>query len=128
VETAAVTQPEGTGPEADRPWERPGAARRDCEPHRGNWLLLLAGLGLLFTLCSLCLAPFTLVSIPLGEVVLYMAQHDLRQMEAGLLDPRGRDVTERAKRWGLTAIVGSLVGLMLLPVAVFLWAYVVSGL
>ena len=25
----------------DRPWERPGAVRRDCEPHRGEMLLLL---------------------------------------------------------------------------------------
>jgi hypothetical protein len=102
--------------------------RRDCEPHRGNWLLLLAGLALLFTLCSLCLVPFTLVSIPLGDAVGRMAQHDLRQMEAGLLDPRGRDVTERAERWGLAAVVCSLVCLMLLPVSVLFWASFVYGL
>jgi hypothetical protein len=29
-----------------RPWEQPGAVRRDCEPHRGPALLLLARVGL----------------------------------------------------------------------------------
>jgi hypothetical protein len=29
----------------DRPWDRPGAVRRDCEPHRGPALRLLGGAG-----------------------------------------------------------------------------------
>src|SRR5262249_7276236 len=41
-----MTGPErhaGLEPKADeRPWEGPGAVRRDCAPHRGSWFVLLA--------------------------------------------------------------------------------------
>jgi hypothetical protein len=37
-----VSEPEDQTVEEPRPWERPGAVRRDCEPHRGDWLQLRA--------------------------------------------------------------------------------------
>lgn len=44
--------------EADvRPWERPGAVRRDCEPHRAGFLRFLACFGLLVGAFSLGLTP-----------------------------------------------------------------------
>ena len=115
-----------TVPDDDRPWERPGALRRDYEPHRGHWLVLLAWLALGFALCSLCLIPFTLFSIPLGAAVARMAGHDLRQMEVGRLDPGGRAVTERADGLGLAALLCSVLGwLLCFPYHLGFWLGVV---
>jgi hypothetical protein len=48
----------------DRPWEQPGALRRDSDPHRGNWLLAAAtaaqvcgGLSLALMIATLYLLP-----------------------------------------------------------------------
>jgi hypothetical protein len=49
-------------PAADpHPWESWGTARRDCAPHRGNWLLLLARLALACAALSLFLTAATLL-------------------------------------------------------------------
>src|SRR5262249_10530030 len=43
-----------------RPWERPGAVRRDCEPDRGQTLLLLGCSALVLGVVGLCILPLAL--------------------------------------------------------------------
>jgi len=88
-----------------RPWELPGAVRRDCEPHRGK---LLVGLGVVIVLLGLgscgC-APIGLVTLPLALGVWRLASADLARMDTGLMDPGGRRLAEQA-RWD--AIAGAV--------------------
>jgi hypothetical protein len=85
----------GHAPHTDepRPWEMPGAVRRDVEPHRGDLLRLLR------TTMMVCavLSPFVLpgaVSLVFGVVVFRMARHDLSRMRAGAMDPAGWEQAE----------------------------------
>ena len=80
----------------DRPWERPGAVRRDAEPDRG---LLLCVLGL----AALVLAPVG--GVVLGAVVWHMANEDMRQMRAGRMHTGGRWDAEHARQFGTSAVV-----------------------
>lgn len=92
------------GPEQGdvRPWEFPGAARRDCEPHRAEQLGRLAdyatGLGLLSVVC--CVPA--MLALPLAFTVLFLAQRDLHRMAAGAMDHEGqhrtREVMDRTWR------------------------------
>jgi hypothetical protein len=91
-----------------RPWERPGAVRRDCEPGRGGWLLLLSGAALACSFSAICLAVPALVGLPLGVAVWSMAGHDLARMRAGLLDPAGRAAAEEARGQAFVAVVMAL--------------------
>ena len=94
-----------TGPELDpaavtddRPWDLPGAARRDCAPHRGNVLALLGQLSLACGLLSCLLGVPALLGLPVSVVTIFLAKHDLYLMWEGTLDPRGRQQTELARR------------------------------
>jgi len=99
-------------PDDDRPWERHGALRRDCEPHRAGQVLRLGNVGLAFG--SVCLAgcllvccspfptlvivlPCSLVGLPCGLTAWVMARRDLRLMTAGMMDPAGLRRTEKAR-------------------------------
>jgi hypothetical protein len=83
-------------PEDDRPWERPGAVRRDVGPHRGDVLLLLARVALVLAACSFCCAPVVLVALPLTVVAYTLAYRDLKRMEAGAMDPAGQAQADQA--------------------------------
>jgi hypothetical protein len=104
------------------PWEEPGAVRRDCEPHRGAWLLLLAWVALF---CALCVTLFnglnvvalvfgfivyglpqllTLVGLPLGAAAWIMARRDLIQMRAGVMDPAGEPSARLARKLGIVSV------------------------
>jgi hypothetical protein len=110
-------------PEDDaRPWESPGALRRDCEPHRGPALLLLAsgaagtcglacplGLGAIVHLAQDPRDPATPViavvtaacaaaAAALAVGVWRAAGRDLALMRAGRKDPGGRRLTAWARR------------------------------
>ena len=50
----------------DRPWERPGAVRRDREPHRGELLKGPGVVSLVSGILSLCLLLPCLMALPLG--------------------------------------------------------------
>src|SRR5690348_3851263 len=91
-------RPEEPEPDSPRPWEQPGAVRRDCEPHRGPLLSRLAVVSVLLGLASLCFVPVGLVAVPLAVGVWCTASGDLARMDAGLMDPEGRRLTEQA-RW-----------------------------
>src|SRR6516165_2275482 len=95
----------------DRPWERPGAVRRDCEPHRAGLLQALGNVGLVFSaaglvaalcLCALplvavvILLPCSLLGVPCGLTARALARRDLLMMRAGLMDRAGIGRTERA--------------------------------
>src|SRR5690242_9130190 len=95
------------------PWERPGCFRRDCEPHRGNFLWWLAFAGLILGI--LALAPEYgwmpgLIGIFLGLCSRYMAKTDLAKMQAGLMDPFGRAVTGSAEDFSNAGLVLSVIG------------------
>jgi hypothetical protein len=105
-----------------RPWEQPGAVRRDREPHRGLWLRLAGGaccLGapLSFGVAGGGLSSFIglpgLLAGAFGGAVWAAARLDLDKMRAGAMDPDGRLQTERAARLGGTALFVSLAGLAL---------------
>ena len=82
------------------PWERPGAMRRDCEPHRGELLARLADLAFILSVCSVFVCMPTFVALPLALTVVLLASRDLDRMAAVQLDRQGehqtRDAMERA--------------------------------
>jgi hypothetical protein len=124
----------------DRPWEQPGATRRDWEPHRGR---LVKGLGTVSLLCglgaaSLFCSPLAglgvarlpsvgivagLAAVGLGAAAVVMGRSDLRAMRVNLVDPGGRLRTRAGLFFGL---VGATVGGFALLVGLrFLAAHVV---
>jgi hypothetical protein len=116
------------GPELceERPWGGPGNPRRDCLPHRGNWLMRLASVTMACGILSFLLFLPVLVGIPLGIATIDMARRDLKQMDAGSLDPQGRKFTSKALR---RAGVGALLNILgLVPIAIILswvWGWVI---
>lgn len=105
---------EGARPE----WERPGAVRRDCEPHRAGLIqfLGLAGMVLCF------LHVLAVIGLPLCFAGWRMSRHDVQKMQAGLMDPAGLSSTLFGKRW---CILGMVIGGLWL-VVFFLAAVAVS--
>lgn len=104
-------------PDADpRPWERPGAVRRDCVPHRGHLLLGLAVAGLICGLLSFVLWLPGAFGILLGIASVDLAGRDLLAMEAGVMDPSGRGQAERARVYGTWGAACGSIGLLLYPV------------
>jgi hypothetical protein len=94
----------------DRPWERPGAFRLDCEPHRSSLLLALGQASLVLGLASwFCLLPAP-PGLLLGVCVWIVSRHDLKLMHAGLMDRDGERGTRRATHAALVGAALSLVG------------------
>jgi hypothetical protein len=87
--------------------------RRDCPPHRGNWLLLFAIFSLVWAFGS-CLFFPVLISGPIAVYVHDAARKDLGLMREGQLDPNGRRITERARYYADWAMVVNVAGLLLL--------------
>jgi hypothetical protein len=82
--------------EGDRPWERPGCVRRDCEPHRGPLLSNLSGAGFVLGVLSLLFVVPCVPGLLVAGPAWVLARRDLRRMRAGLMDPAGRDLTQQA--------------------------------
>jgi hypothetical protein len=102
----------GFPPDADpRPWERAGAVRRDCAPHRGNWLVLLATVALVLGVLTCCLILTGLVAAPLAMAVDGVALADLERMRAGAMDPRGPALAEKARTLSARAMFAGAAGL-----------------
>ena len=100
----------------ERPWERPGAVRRDCEPHRGRLLRALGLTSLVLAALGVALVIPALVALPLGVAVWAAARRDLRRMAAGAMDPGGRDATTAGRDYGA---LGALLSLLAIPMALF---------
>lgn len=91
------------GDEDERPWEQPyheAEVRRDCEPHRGNLVLILG-------ILSLVLFWAPLIGLILGIVVTVMGRADLKKMENGAMDPQGKGLTLAG--W-ICGIIGTIFG------------------
>ncbi|MBV9121728.1 MAG: hypothetical protein JO112_00015, partial [Planctomycetes bacterium] len=89
----------------DRPWERPGAIRRDCQVHRGGLIYLLGAGSFLLGLGAIFAGGTTaLMGLPLGLVACTLGRRDLREMSAGLMDPAGRIWTATGKQLGFVGI------------------------
>ena len=97
-------------PEEERPWEEPGAVRRDCAPHRGPLLQTLGTVSVVCGFLSWCLFFPGLVGLPLGAGVSVLAWRDLKGMEAGLTDPTGRAQVEQARDLGVCGALLSIFG------------------
>jgi hypothetical protein len=106
------TVPADPAGETERPWEQPGAIRRDCSPHRGPLLLALGTVAGVCGAFAVCL-PAVLVALPLGAAARRMAARDLEGMAAGRVDPEGRVPTERAHYWAGVAVLCGPLGFVL---------------
>ena len=70
------------------------------KPHRGTAVLVLGILGLV--VCFIC-----------GIIAWVMGKTDLREMEAGRMDPSGRGLTEAGKICGIISVVLACAGMLL---------------
>ena len=77
------------------------------QPHRGTMILVFGILGLV-------------VCMPLGIVAWVMGSGDLKKMDAGLMDPEGRGITQAGKIIGMVATILAIVGIALWFLIVFL--------
>jgi hypothetical protein len=122
----------------DRPWELPGAVRRDAERHRGPFLYRLGVASVVAGfLVPFVVLPITSANVPycrdvvcltmlcltcpgllLGIGTSVVSRADLGKMQAGTMDPSGKALTEEVKRWGLS---GLLFNLLLFGLAVLWW-------
>ena len=109
--------PRPTEEERLTPWQKVGALRRDCEPHRGRLLATLARWSILAGVASLtCIFP-GLAGLPLGITAWKMAKRDLVLIRRGDMDNSGLDQTEKAMTAAREGTVLSLFGLVLWSVA-----------
>ena len=92
----------------DRPWETPGAVRRDCEPHRAHLVRLIGTISLICGLLSICFGLTGPVGILAGIAAWLMARCDLRKMSEGIMDPSGRTATRLGKECGQLGIAFSM--------------------
>ena len=77
------------------------------QPHRGTMILVFGILGLV-------------ICMPLGIVAWVMGSGDLKKMDAGLMDPEGRGITQAGKIIGMVATILAIVGIALWFLLVFL--------
>jgi hypothetical protein len=76
--------------------------RRDCEPHRAMWIVLLGNSSLvLASMAMLLFGVPGLVGLPLGIIAWSMGNHDLEHMRRGLMDPQGFINTRRGRESGI---------------------------
>jgi hypothetical protein len=106
-----------------RPWEQPGAVRRDCEPHRGSFLATLAFCSILCGFLGFLLIP-AVAGVILAGLGSRMAAVDLGKIENGLLDPDGKEETEIARHQFRVGLILNLVFLFLYAGLGFLLLYV----
>jgi hypothetical protein len=103
----------------DRPWERLGAPRRDCVPHRAGLVFSLGLLALILGVLSFWLLLTAAIVWPLAGAVCAMARQDLREMRAGAMDPAGEDDVSKGRE---CALYGAALGV----VGALMWAMILS--
>jgi hypothetical protein len=106
-------------PEDDRPWERPGAMRRDVVPHRAGMLWRLAVPAVVCGLLAVFLWAPAFIALPLGLIAWLLARHDLAEMDAGRMDSRGRAETEQARDWAVAGAIAAVSTLLCYTPALF---------
>ena len=70
------------------------------KPHRGTTVLVLGILGLV--ICVIC-----------GIIAWVMGKNDLEEIDAGIMDPSGRGLTQAGKICGMISCILALVGIAL---------------
>lgn len=96
----------------DRPWEESGRVRRDCEPHRAEFLSLLGVVALLLSALAMLVWPLIILALPLCITLFVLTTSDLQQIDAGLVDPLGRQGTRDARLWAIAGMVLNIGGLL----------------
>jgi hypothetical protein len=132
-------RPEGITDRPVRPWELPGAFRRDCEPHRGPLVVFLgrAAFALSFVLAAIPLVDLPVLQawrfpgwglplIPLAGTlpslaVWALARHDLALIRGGWMDPAGESQVQEGWRHGAA---GMKVAALSVALSYLLWAYI----
>ena len=89
---AEINQPP-TAPTAAQP-----AAQGALKPHRGAVVLTLGILGI--AICVIC-----------GIIAWVMGKNDLREIDAGTMDPAGRGLTNAGKICGMISVILACAGL-----------------
>lgn len=90
-------------------------------PHRGVVIFVLAcsSAMALFIGCFAC-GPLGLVSLGLSIPAVVMARADMRQINAGTMDPAGRDLTLIGLIFGIvSSVLSVLVGVVMIAVMIF---------
>ena len=81
------------------------------KPHRGTMILVFGILSLvLFLVGSLCCFPLPLVGLIMGIVAWVLAVPDLKEMDAGIMDPTGRGTTNAGMICGIVGCALTLLG------------------
>lgn len=70
------------------------------KPHRGVVVLVLGILGI--AVCVIC-----------GIIAWVMGNADLREMDAGIMDPTGRGLTQAGKICGMISVILACIGMVL---------------
>ena len=87
--------------------------RRDCEPHRGQWIAVLGNASIILAALAL---PFCglpgLLGLPLGIAAWVMGSADLAKIRTGAMDPQGLSKTCTGRECGIVgAVLSVAVGL-----------------
>jgi ssDNA-binding Zn-finger/Zn-ribbon topoisomerase 1 len=104
-------------------WHRPPPllVRRDCEQHRGRFIMSLGTISVVCGALSMCL--FGVGSIPglaLGITAWVLGNSDLDKMHAGLMDPEGIGSTKNGRDCGIFGtVLSSIFGIGWLMYLVF---------
>lgn len=77
------------------------------KPHRGTLILVFGILSLV--VCG-----------PLGIAAWVMGSGDLKEMDAGTMDPSGRSITQAGKICGIIGTILTIIGLLVLGIAFML--------
>jgi hypothetical protein len=110
---------------SERPWEQPGAVRRDCESHRGDFLYFWASISLVLGAFSICFGIPGIVGLAIAIPVWIAAGRDLTKMDNGLMDPEGATHTAAARDRAFVAVL--VITLFLLAVGAALsWDFLIG--
>ncbi len=70
------------------------------KPHRGTTVLVLGIIGI--ACCMIC-----------GIIAWVMGNNDLKEMDAGIMDPEGRGITQAGKICGMVSVGLQIIGLLI---------------
>jgi len=82
------------------PTEPPSPTQPPARPHRGGVILALGIIGIIC--CFIC-----------GIIAWVLGNNDLKEMDAGRMDPSGRGLTQAGKICGMVSVILLIVGLVM---------------
>ncbi len=106
--------------DADDDEDRP-SRRRNLAPHRGDMIQLMG---------ILAFIPVFGLPFILGPIAWIMGRSDLKEMDAGRMDPAGRDATQTGKTCGKLAVIiwGSIAcAIFLLWLTIVIVMFIIYG-